>query len=277
LPCNGTTLRYFWLIPPLILLCTGLGCGKSGLPLESLPRATATLYGYWRERDQLLDDTQEWHSSALIVEERKGALLLVTNSHCLDLRSLARADLFTDDVPEVAEYRITIRIGGVEAYADVIAETPEPIDVALVAVRLSKLGSADYLIAPVTDCSQLKVGTKVAAVGSPLDPEAFEGTITFGYVSAIRNENSPCPVIQHDAPLNPGNSGGPLFAQLDPEKDEWYCVGVNFAKATEGEGIGLAWALRPALRYEYEFAPCSPQGAVDLIRSIYGRRATVVP
>jgi len=58
------------------------------------------------------------------------------------------------------------------------------------------------------------IGTRVAAIGSPY---GFEGSITSGIVSAV-NRSVPAPqgnfeipnAIQTDAPVNPGNSGGPL-------------------------------------------------------------------
>jgi S1-C subfamily serine protease len=58
------------------------------------------------------------------------------------------------------------------------------------------------------------IGTRVAAIGSPY---GFEGSITSGIVSAV-NRSVPAPqgnfeipnAVQTDAPVNPGNSGGPL-------------------------------------------------------------------
>lgn len=91
--------------------------------------------------------------------------------------------------------------------------------------------------------------------------------MTFGHVSRIREHASGCPIIQHDAPLNPGNSGGALFVEL--EQDSWYLDGVNYAKVDNAEGLGFAFALTRALANEFVWAPASPEGAATLIERIY--------
>ncbi|HET7323082.1 MAG TPA: trypsin-like peptidase domain-containing protein [Halococcus sp.] len=84
------------------------------------------------------------------------------------------------------------------------------------------------------------IGTKVAAIGSPY---SLEGSISSGIVSAV-NRSIPAPngytipdAIQTDAPVNPGNSGGPLL-NLDGE-----VVGV----ISSGGGENLAFAVSAAL------------------------------
>ena len=52
-----------------------------------------------------------------------------------------------------------------------------------------------------------EIGAPVFAIGSPF---GFQNTVTAGIVSAFRDDNGR-PVIQFDAPVNPGNSGGGLF------------------------------------------------------------------
>ena len=74
----------------------------------------------------------------------------------------------------------------------------------------------DYSIATLRTTSTLKIGEAVLAVGSPLG-EKYAQTATTGIISnlniAITPENSTLDLylIQVDAALNPGNSGGPLF------------------------------------------------------------------
>lgn len=84
------------------------------------------------------------------------------------------------------------------------------------------------------------IGTKVAAIGSPY---SLEGSITSGIISAM-NRSIPAPngykipdAIQTDAPVNPGNSGGPLV-NLQGE-----VVGV----ISSGGGENLAFAVSAAL------------------------------
>ena len=84
----------------------------------------------------------------------------------------------------------------------------------------------------------LKVGEWVAAIGSPF---GFENTVTSGIVSAkaraLPDENY-VPFIQTDVPVNPGNSGGPLF-NMDGE-----VVGMNSQIFSRTGGfMGLSFAI----------------------------------
>ncbi len=89
----------------------------------------------------------------------------------------------------------------------------------------------------------LEVGDPLVAIGNPLN---FDRSLTTGVVSALeRRALSPnqCPVsnvVQTDAAINQGNSGGPLF------DDRGQVVGINSQIATENGGnvgIGLAMPI----------------------------------
>jgi len=100
------------------------------------------------------------------------------------------------------------------------------------ALRVLTLGNSD----------QLEVGDEVVAIGNPL---GFERTMTAGIVSALgRVIDSPDPrfaideVIQTDAPINSGNSGGPLLDAAGR------VVGVNTQIASiSGGNIGIGFAV----------------------------------
>lgn len=92
---------------------------------------------------------------------------------------------------------------------------------------------------------RLSQGERIYAIGSPV---GLENTVTSGIVSALGRRLLPTgEVMQVDAPLNPGNSGGPL---LD---EGGRTVGIVFAGAPAYQGLSFAipsaWALRvlPAL------------------------------
>jgi len=93
------------------------------------------------------------------------------------------------------------------------------------------------------DSSQLRVGDAVAAIGDPLGAD-FRGTMTDGIISAINRdvtvEGRTMTLIQTNAALNSGNSGGPLlncYGQV---------IGINtmkisaFVDSAGVEGIGFA-------------------------------------
>ena len=77
---------------------------------------------------------------------------------------------------------------------------------------------------------------EVYAVGSPLDP-SLAGTVTRGIVSQIQQNEHSQPLIQADATIQPGNSGGPLLdargnvvgiSQSGLTDDGSHLVGINF-------------------------------------------------
>ncbi len=93
------------------------------------------------------------------------------------------------------------------------------------------------------DSSKLEVGDPTIAIGNPF---GFERTVTTGIVSALGreitapNQFSIDNVIQTDAAVNPGNSGGPL---LDAQGR---VIGINSQIATNGESrsfAGIAFAV----------------------------------
>jgi S1-C subfamily serine protease len=109
-----------------------------------------------------------------------------------------------------------------------------------------RAAAGSLIPAPFGDAARLRVGQLVVAVGNPL---GFSGTVTAGVVSALGRslaardgeasrlvEN----VIQTDAALNPGNSGGAL-ADVQGR-----VVGINTAVA--GVGLGLAVPIDAATR-----------------------------
>lgn len=85
-------------------------------------------------------------------------------------------------------------------------------DVAVVQIKKR----TDYTIATLRHTNTLKIGEEVLAVGSPIG-EKYSETATSGIISNLNidvkpdNSNLSLYLIQIDAALNPGNSGGPLF------------------------------------------------------------------
>jgi S1-C subfamily serine protease len=92
---------------------------------------------------------------------------------------------------------------------------------------------AGFGLAPLDlgNSNSLTVGEPVVIVGSPL---GLEGTVTAGILSSVRDSGDGFKVLQTDAAVNPGNSGGPLV------NSKGQAIGVVSFKLRSSEGLNFA-------------------------------------
>ena len=143
--------------------------------------------------------------------------------------------------------------------AEVIGKDPAT-DVALLKVRASSRALKALRLG---DSDGIQVGDQVAAIGNPL---GYDRSITLGIISALHRslmspQGTPIDrVIQTDAALNHGNSGGPLL------NAEGEVIGVSSAISTGDTGaqgnIGIGFAI-PINTVKDVVAELKTQGHVD--------------
>ena len=141
---------------------------------------------------------------------------ILTNAHVVD-----GANVVTVKLTDKREFRA--KVVGADKQSD---------------VAVLKIDAKNLPIVKIGDPNGSKVGQWVVAIGSPY---GFDNTVTSGIISAksrsLPNENY-TPFIQTDVPVNPGNSGGPLF-NLQGE-----VIGINSMIYSQTGGFqGLSFAI----------------------------------
>ena len=143
---------------------------------------------------------------------------LVTNAHVV-----GRAEKITATLADGSSFR-----------AEVVASNDDD-DLAVLKIASEKPRAFDFLRLGRSD--DLMIGETVIAIGNPL---GYQNTCSTGVISAVdrklefRNDVEVGGLIQTDAPINPGSSGGPLL-NIKGE-----LIAINTAIRADAQGIGFA-------------------------------------
>jgi len=178
-----------------------------------------------RDREQN-DREREYRSqglgSGIIVRQKDGVYYALTNNHVVD---------------EANEITVAVRDG--KEYPAQLVGKDERKDLALVSFKTNDY----YPLASLGDSDSVTVGDWAIAIGNPLG-EQFSFSVTMGIVSAVGRTGGPGgninDFIQTDAPINQGNSGGPLV-NIRGE-----VIGINTWIASNQSGggnVGLGFAI----------------------------------
>ena len=167
--------------------------------------------------------------SGIIISNSNDEILILTNNHVVNDSSELTVKFINDK----------------EADAKIVG-TSERKDIAVISVKVSALDSdtlSQIKIATLGDSSELKVGNGIIAIGNAL---GYGQSVTTGVVSALNREietnGYTNKMIQIDAAINGGNSGGALL------NNKGEVVGINSAKYSSNgssseasiEGMGFA-------------------------------------
>lgn len=163
--------------------------------------------------------------SGFVIRETDTELLIATNAHVIE---------------DVTNTTVTFYDGS-KVNATVKGKKTNP-DVAVILVKKSDIPKeAEYTVAEIGNSDEIKVGEAAIAIGNSL---GYGISVTTGCISALDKTITISGVeyrnlIQTDAAINFGNSGGPLF------NAQGQVIGINSAKTvrTGSEGMGYAISI----------------------------------
>ena len=158
---------------------------------------------------------------------------ILTNNHVISSESENNSNNSYYEISEANKITVTLFNDSTEYEATIVGQDEET-DLAVIKIDKTDLPKAEF-----ADSDSIKVGEFAMAVGNPM---GMDSTVTCGIISAVNREitdsdGKTYTLIQTDAAINSGNSGGALV------NSEGKVIGINTLKL-EGTGIeGLGFAI----------------------------------
>lgn len=206
--------------PAVVTIQTEIGRGRDGRSARVDPELREFMDRFFGQdgrrhrRDRRERRRPQGLGSGFIID---AAGIVVTNNHVIE-----NADAITVVLSDGTEY--SARLLGTDPKTD------------LAVLRIN--ARRDLPTVPWGDSDAIEVGDWAIAIGNPF---GFGGTVTAGIISARGRQLNSGPYddyLQIDAPINKGNSGGPLFDQRGR------VIGVNTAiYSPSGGSVGIGFAI----------------------------------
>lgn len=178
-------------------------------------------YSFWGQQYQ---QESQGSGSGFIVGMNETELLIATNNHVIDNATKIEITFIDDTVLEAT-------IKGTDSIADlaIIAVPLETISAdTLAVIRVATLGNSE----------EVRLGEMAIAIGNAL---GYGQSVTVGYISAkdrtVSVEGNEMILLQTDAAINGGNSGGPLF------NTKGEVIGINSVKYADTNVEGMCFAI----------------------------------
>jgi serine protease Do len=186
-------------------------------------------------------DVEKIKNAVVAIHDSKGVLasgtIVSSNGYILTNNHVVK------DIKDMNTVRVEL-FGGKKYRVELITRT-DVTDLALLRIT-DRVSNLSYLT--FEDIKNIKTGDKVYAIGNPLGEELTKFTVTEGIVSGFRIEDG-VDLIQTDAALNPGNSGGPIINKAGK------VVGIVSMGYADAEGLSFGIRSDVAQKFLNEELP----------------------
>ena len=227
----------------IAVLCVFIGI-ISTICIYSIKNKNISIFSY-NDTSSLKESIKKVYDSVVLVENYKDDKLVATGTGFIYKKDDTNSYIITNNHVIESSDSIKIMLPNSEVLETTLVGKDVFSDIAVLKANNTNLKAAN-----IGNSKELELGDTVFTVGSPLGIE-FQGTITKGIISGLDRTievelsigESLMDVIQTDAAINEGNSGGPL-CNIKGE-----VIGINSLKiAGDGaEGMGFAIPIENAL------------------------------